>query len=149
MERYKIRSAVFLILLKEENGQEKVLLQRRYNTGILDGQFDVSCGGHLEENETLRQAIIRETEEEIGILIKEENLKLSSLIHATVEDGNKYLFSVFYTRQYEGEPQIMEPNKCDQLMWCKIDELPDNIIQSRKLMIENYQSGNTYSEYGF
>ena len=44
--RYTLRCVVFLLLTKLENNREYILLQRRFNTGILDGQFDVSCSGH-------------------------------------------------------------------------------------------------------
>ena len=70
-ERFMIKCAVFLILTKIENNKEYILLQRRYNTGILDGQYDVSSSGHLENGETLKESIIRETKEELGIEISD------------------------------------------------------------------------------
>lgn len=73
-ERYSLRWAVFLILTKFENGKEYTLLQKRFHTGLLDGQYDVACSGHLEPEETLKEAMIRETKEEIGIDVKKENL---------------------------------------------------------------------------
>lgn len=147
-ERYKLRCAVFLILTKEENGKEYILLQKRYNTGILDDKYDVSCSGHLEEGETLIEAMIRETKEEIGVDINKCDLKFSSTMHANFED-TEYLLITFSSTKYKGIPSIMEPNKCNELKWFDINELPEQLADTRKIMIENYKNNNNYSEYGF
>lgn len=148
-ERYTLRCAVFLILTKIENNKEYILLQRRYQTGILDGQFDVSCSGHLEKDETLKEAMVRETKEEIGITIKQEDLKYSSTIHAKFSDA-EYLLIAFHATKYEGIPSIMEQDKCNELTWFDIDSLPyQEIADTRRIMIENYKHGNLYTEYGF
>lgn len=147
-ERYMLRCAVFLILTKIENNKEYVLLQRRNGTGILDGEYDVSCSGHLEKGESLTDAMIRETKEEIGILIDSKNLKYISTMHANF-DGIEYLLITFSANNYNGTPCIMEPEKCDDLSWFDINVLPPNIADTRRIMIDNYKNGNAYKEYGF
>jgi len=147
-ERYKLRCAVFLILTKYENGKEYILLQKRYNTGILDDKYDVSCSGHLEEGETLVEAMIRETKEEIGVDISKCELKFSSTMHANFKD-TEYLLITFSANKYQGIPSIMEQNKCSELKWFDINELPDQLADTRKIMVENYKTNNNYSEYGF
>lgn len=147
-ERYTLRCAVFLILTKIENGKEYILLQRRFNTGILDGKYDVSCSGHLEKGETVAEAMIRETKEEIGITINKDDLKYSSTIHAKFDDS-EYLLISFSSNKFIGNPKIMEIDKCDDLKWFYINDLPENIADTRKLMIDNYKNNNNYSEYGF
>lgn len=147
-ERFMIKCAVFLILTKIEYDKEYILLQRRYNTGILDGQYDVSSSGHLENDETLKEAIIRETKEEIGININKRDLNYACTMHANFEDG-EYLLVAFSTRKYKGIPKIMEPNKCNDLSWFDINNLPNNLIDTRKIMINNYLNNNHYSEYVF
>lgn len=139
---------MFLILTKIENGKEYILLQRRYNTGIWDGYYDVSCAGHLEKGETLLQAIIRETKEEIGIDLNSKNIEFSSTIHAHFAES-EYILGVFVCSKWEGEPQILEPNKCDKLHWFSIDELPNNMAEARKKMIDNYRQKIIYSEYNW
>lgn len=146
--RYTLKCAVFLILTKKENEKEYVLLQRRYNTGLFDGKYDVSVSGHLEQGETLVEAMLRETKEEIGIDIKKEALNYSSTMHANFKDS-EYLFIIFVSDKYLGIPSIMEPNKCDELQWFDINDLPKDIIETRKIMIDNYLNNKIYSEYGF
>lgn len=147
-ERYKLRCAVFLILTKKEDGREYILLQKRQNTGILDGKYDVSCSGHLEEGESVVDAMIRETKEEIGINIFKDNLKFSSLMHANFDDS-EYLLIAFSANIYDGIPTIMEDDKCSELSWYDINNLPKELIDTRKIMINNYLNGNNYHEYGF
>ena len=147
-ERHKVRCAVFLMITKYENDTEYILLQRRFNTGILDGQYDVSCSGHLEKGETLMEAMIRETKEEIGVVVKREDLKYSSTIHANFSDA-EYILVAFTTSTYSGIPTIMEPDKCDALKWFDINNLPKMLADTIKIMINNYKNNNLYSEYGF
>lgn len=147
-QRHMLKCAVFLILTKVENGKEYILLQKRFNTGILDNQYDVSCSGHLEKNETLVQAIIRETKEEIGINILPKDLRYISTLHAKFEE-DEYLLIVFSTNKYKGTPIIMEPDKCSELRWFNINNLPNDLADTRLIMINNYKNSIFYSEYGF
>ena len=48
VKRFRLKVGVFLVLIENN----KVLLSRRYNTGIADGQHVLPMGG-LEEGETL------------------------------------------------------------------------------------------------
>ena len=147
-KRFKLHCAVFLILTKKKNQNEQVLLQKRYHTEILSGKYDVAASGHLEKNESVKKAMIRETKEEIGINILEENLHYSSTIHAKFEDA-EYILITFWTNKYQGTPKIMEPDKCNELKWFDINKLPEDLADTRKIMIENYKNHIPYQEYGF
>lgn len=70
-ERFKFIPSVYLILLKDN----KILLLRRYNTGFRDGEYSF-VAGHLDGNETLRQAMIREAKEEANIELDLTDLEL-------------------------------------------------------------------------
>ena len=147
-KRFTLRCAVFLILTKTESNQEYVLLQKRYHTEILSGQYDVAASGHLEKNESVKDAMIREAKEEIRITLLKENLHFSSTIHAKFEDAD-YILITFWADQYQETPKIMEPDKCKELKWFDINELPENLADTRKIMIENYKNHIPYKEYGF
>ena len=54
MERFKVITAVHLILIENN----KILLQRRYNTGYEDGNYSV-VAGHVEENENFYFQVIK------------------------------------------------------------------------------------------
>lgn len=72
-ERYQSKVVVFLILTRNINGKKEILLQKRCNTGYMDGKYDCACSGHLEKGESLSMAVAREAKEEIGIDVNEKN----------------------------------------------------------------------------
>lgn len=138
MERLKLRVAVYIILLKED----KVLLSRRFNTGWQDGNYGLPSG-HLELNETVIEALLRETAEEIGVKLNQEDIKFAHTMHRK----SIYIDLFFIAKSWVGEPQNMEPNKCDDLHWFPLNALPDNMVPSVKSAIENYQNGILFSDF--
>lgn len=144
-DRFKIRSAVYVMFIKDG----KILLYRRKNTGWQDGKFGIP-GGHLEEKETLKQAAVREAKEETGLKIKEEDLELIEIGHRqfipgkSVEATHDYLDIIFKAKKWDGNPEITEENKSDKLQWADLDKLPENMIMSVSIMIENYIKNINY-----
>ncbi|MEW9700689.1 hypothetical protein [Paenibacillus sp. SI8] len=55
-------------------------------------------------------------------------------------------FEVF---RWEGAPVNMEPNKCDELVWCPLDQLPANVIPYIRRALDNVQSGNYFDSFGW
>lgn len=141
MERFKMRVAVHLIL--EQNN--KFLLLRRYNTGYEDGNYSI-IAGHLNGNETIKEAMRREALEEANITIDDENLKIVGVMHR--KDGDESIDYYLYTNKFSGNIKIMEPNKCDDLSFYKLDNLPTNIIPYIKTALYNYKNNIIFSEYG-
>lgn len=138
MERHKLKIAVYLILIKEG----KVLLLRRCNTGWQDGNYSLPSG-HVDPDETLVDALIRESEEEIGIILKPSDLKLVHTMHRM----NIYVDFYYICENWSGVPENKEPEKCDDLSWFNINELPRNIVLSVKQAIDKYREGVSFSEF--
>ena len=63
-ERFQNAIVADLLMTKQENGKKQILLSKRKNTGYKDGEYELP-GGHLEENEDLYEAMIREAKEEL------------------------------------------------------------------------------------
>lgn len=142
MQRFKMRVAVHLILEKDN----KYLLLRRYNTGYEDGNYSV-IAGHVDGNETIISAMKREALEEIGINIDEKDLKIVEVMHRKDDDESIDYF--LYCNKFSGEITIMEPNKCDELLFCEIDKFPKNVIPYIRQAIENYRNNIQFIDYGF
>ena len=143
-KRFKIASVVYCIL-RDGN---KVLLQKRENTGFEDGNYGLPSG-HLEENETAIEALVRETEEEIGVIIKEEDLEFVHLNHYLYKnnsDEDDYLQIIFITDKWEGEIVNREPHKCTDLSWFDLDNLPENTIDYIQIALEALKTQEKYSE---
>ncbi len=141
--RLKVIPTVYLILAKGD----AVLLARRRHTGFHDGEYSVPAG-HLDGNETLPQALIRETREEIGIDLERKNLRLAHIIHRK-EEGEERLNFFFAVAEWHGSPKIMEPDKCDDLSWFRARDLPRNTVPYVRQAIECILQGILYSEYGW
>jgi len=139
-ERFEITPAVFLVLMKEN----KILLARRYNTGFFDSYYCFPAG-HLDGGETLKQAMVRETKEEIGIVLNPSDLELIHTINRKVPNNERIDF-FFTTQKWQGEPKILEPEKCDDLNWFELNNLPDNIIPYIKQTIDFFLNNINYSE---
>jgi len=145
-ERHKITPASYLILTKDN----KVLLLHRFNTGYEDGKYSM-IAGHVDKGETFTECIVREAKEEAGIIIKPENLKVSHVMHRDSRHGedNERIDVFFTVKNWDGEIENKEPNKCDDLSWFPLNNLPANTIDYVRFAIENYQNGTYYSEFGW
>ncbi len=143
IQRFTLRAAVYLLLIKDK----KVLLLRRRNTGWADGNYGL-ISGHLDGNETVIEAMVREAHEEAGITIYPHDLQVTHVMHRNAEVG-EYVDFFLVAKAWKGNPQNTEPEKCDDMQWFPLDELPKNIISSVKQAIEQYSSGQIFSEYGW
>ncbi len=147
VEHYKSFSAVFPIILKLENHKKQVLLSKRANTGYMDGMWDFAGSGHVDENETATQAVIRESKEEIGIIVKPDDVKFAHLSHRVGRNGNRTYYDIYFiVENFCGEPSIAEPEKCSDLKWFSIECLPSDIIKIRKNVLKLYLNSEYYSE---
>ena len=144
-ERFKLRSAVYLFLIKNN----QILLSRRFNTGWMDGKYSL-VAGHLNGNETVSQAMIREAYEEAKIVINKEELVPAVTIHRkSLSTDQEYVDFFFVCEKWNGEITIGEPDKCDDLSWFYLDNLPDNLLLYIKEAIENYKNGVPFFESGW
>lgn len=148
-EKFKSLSAVQLLLTRTNNqGEEEILFQKRINTGYCDGFYDLAATGHVENNETMKQAMCREAKEELDIEIDIENLEFVCMIHKNT-NGIIYYNGYFKAEKWSGTPKINEPDKNEKLEWFNINNLPSNVVDDRLAAIENYKKNIKYSEFGW
>ena len=149
-ERFRTRAAVILLLFREQAGQTEILLQRRQNTGYADGLWDSAASGHVEEKESLRQALAREAYEELGITIAPENMQFVTVIHKFIPELDDAYFTFYFQAwQYNGQEIIGEPQKCSELRWFPLQNLPDDLIIDRRLILQHLRDGVPYDELGW
>ena len=142
-DRFKYIGSSYLLLIKDE----KILLQRRCNTGFMDGYYGVPAG-HLDGGETAREGGAREFKEEIGIGVDPKNLRVVHVMHRKAKDDERIDFFMT-TDRYEGEIENREPHKCDELKWFPMDQLPENTIDYIVTAISAFQNNEYYSEFGW
>lgn len=141
-ERFRAIVAVHLFLVRDGS----VLLLRRANTGYEDGNYSVPAG-HLEGGETARAACVREAREETGIELAEEDLSFALVMHRNAEAERIDFF--FNATRWDGEPQNREPEKCDELRWCAVSELPENMVPYVRRSVDAWREGLRYAEFGW
>lgn len=146
-DKYYSRLAVNLVLTRiNEAGKKEILLQLRQNTGYMDNKYDFACSGHVEKGESFKMALVREAKEEIGIILKEENLKFLAINHDYKGDHVQLFFEA---TSYEGEPRVCEPQECGGLLWADINNLPDNTILYVANVIRDLELGILYDDVDF
>lgn len=148
MDRYCTPSAVIVILRRIVNGRIQILMQKRKNTGFADGKWDLSCSGHVEKDESMKQTCIRECYEELGISVDYSDLNFLTLIHKRDKDV-VYYNAYFYVDKFIGTPKICEPNKCSDLNWFDIENIPKDTINDRVVALSKFNDGIGYIEYGW
>lgn len=81
----------------------------------------------MEEDDSIIDTVIRETEEEIGITINKKDLQL-----VTTSDRREwnlvYIQFLYETKFYTGTITNKEPNKAYELRFFDIEKLPENIF---------------------
>ena len=142
--RHLIAPSVNIYIL---NGT-KILLSRRANTGWMDGQL-CPPGGHVEQGETPTIAAIREAKEELGVDIDPEDLEFFC-VAARNNTPVEYVAYEFVIRDKGYEFTNAEPEKCSELVWVELEELPGDIIDHFKQIIQKGLVGNQiYLELGY
>lgn len=137
--------AVYLVLVQDN----KVLLLQRANTGFEDGNYSVPAG-HVENNESVTDALAREVKEEIGITIQKNDIQFLNVNHRKSDRDKPYLDFFFTTSSWQGEITNCEPHKCDHLAWYDLEHMPENMTDFVKRIIMNLKSKDQYySENGF
>lgn len=142
--RHTNRLASYLVLIRDE----QILLARRYQTGFQDGNYSLPAG-HVDEGENFSDAIVREAQEEIGILVKQSDLVHLHTQHRKSERKIEYVDVYFTATNWIGDITNREPHKCDDLAWFPIDNLPENTVEYVRQVISQIQNQNYYSEYGW
>jgi 8-oxo-dGTP pyrophosphatase MutT (NUDIX family) len=140
--RFKLLGAVHLFLIRDE----QILLLRRYNTGYEDGNYSV-IAGHLDGDEEVKEAMIREAREEAGIEIAPEDIEVVGVMHRKA--SNERIDFFLRASTWQGSVVNMEPHKCDELAWFALDALPENTVPYVRKAITNYQQSRWFDSFGW
>lgn len=101
-------------LILEQDGL--FLVEKRHSGELLDPGCYVFPGGHVDDGESLEEAIKREAEEELNIQIKEPKL-IHTAEYEFPEEKQKLYW--FWCNQYDG---VIQNNTSEELIWLKADE---------------------------
>ncbi len=132
------KSAVHMIINKDN----KILVQKRKGTKLWPGYYALPAG-HIDEGENQYEALVREAKEELGITLNPKDIINSYVVlrrNYFEIDGKRlepYIDYYFEINEYEGIPKIMEEDKCDELIWVDINNLPEPFINYSGAFLED------------
>jgi isopentenyldiphosphate isomerase len=87
------------------NSQGDLYLQKRVMTKkIQPGKWDTAVGGHVDYGESVEEALLRETREELGIQDFESEFLLSYEFRSTVETELVYVYKSLYNGEFNLNP---------------------------------------------
>ncbi|MDB5166167.1 MAG: hypothetical protein JWM37_239 [Candidatus Saccharibacteria bacterium] len=127
---------------------DKILLGRRADTGWMDGYL-CPPGGHVEPYETPRLAMLREIREELGVDIDPADLEFVCVAVRNTTP-TEYVGYEFAINDKGYEFYNAEPDKCSELVWADVKELPDDIVAHfNEIITEGLLGGTPYLEIGY
>ena len=141
MEERHVSKIVVDLLLERKNenkGKKEILMML---ASYLGNMYDLP-GGHLEPNEDLFDAMNREAKEELGIEIEREDMQIIHIYHHYEKDLLKFVFKV---KKFKNKIQNLEPEKCKELKWIEIENLPDNTLSGIRRELEYIKAKKSYS----
>lgn len=107
-------AVVFLFRVNDEGILELLWQKRSELINRYPGDYDISAGGHINLGESLVEAAVRETREEIGAEITTDDL------HFVTERGfNQNRFAWVYAVDWTGRPEEFhfDDNEVSEVKW--------------------------------
>lgn len=148
--RFTLVPAAYVFLLRGEGEHGEVLLQFRGRTGYMERHWAAAAAGHLERGETAYDAAHREASEEIGVTGLDLAFLTSMQRTRSGEAIDERIDFFFTARRWSGEPRIIEPAKCLELRWCRLDDLPQPVVPHERTVLQGLVAGlPAYTTAGF
>lgn len=131
MSQKHFYGAVYGIL--EKDG--KIAILQRQNTWYYDGGYCFPAW-HIEEWETATQAMIREIDEEVGVVVNEEDITPIVILQRIAD--REYFDVCYMVKKREWEPHNKEENKASWLFRFDRESIPDYVAPEGKKFLEHY-----------
>ncbi len=136
-----------VIIINDKN--EVLLLLRNSEAKLADSDMHLEGtytlpSGKVMLDETLVNAAIRKVKDETNLDILKSDLKLISV----ADDVNNYAHYVtigFIISKYEGNFKLKNGKEFTNFGWFNLNNLPDNLCEPSKKIIENYLNNEIYN----
>lgn len=123
--------AVFII-----NNNKQVLLQKRSANKRFNPNKWALCAGHVDANESLENAALRELKEEVALEIPLEELHPIAEREFTLGDSNSHITYFFYTKSNKSEADfIIQKEELSEVKWFDLDEVINMIKEEDKTIV--------------
>jgi len=117
------------LFIKNKEGQFWIP-RRSMKVKTLPGHLDGSVVGHVQAGETYEQAMIRETQEEIGIQLQEGTFKFLGKL--TPHEHGTFCFSAVYEMEIQEAPKNWNREEIGDWYWMTAQQIIERCDQDEK-----------------
>ncbi|MEV7108991.1 phosphotransferase [Streptomyces atroolivaceus] len=132
---------VHLIAVREGEKGPEVLLSRRAGTVHATGHWHFPSGHVDGPFEDVVTALVRETNEETGLVVDPDDVRAAVTVHHRAPAGSARVGFFFEVRRWSGTPDVREPKVCDAMGWFAFDALPEPMVAYCRAGLEAYRAG--------
>ncbi len=133
---------VAAVIVHDKATNRIVLLQRSQQATFTEGKWDLPVG-RSEPGEPITETAVRELDEETGLTVKPDVLKVAHVIHGAwgVEAPNGFPTVVFVAHEWAGEPENREPRKHTQVRRVDADAIPEDFVETTASVLHRCLTG--------
>lgn len=135
------------LYLEDHHG--RILLGLRHPDSAYAGNTWHFLAGHCEREEAI-SCLIREAEEEAGLIIEPGDVELVHLVHLVDSPSARPRIAlVFRAPTWSGTPAVLEPDRCVEWRWWNPKDLPAAVVPYARQAIGSVLAGQLYSQMGW
>lgn len=139
--RYTVPVDVHLILLRDSPEGRRVLLSRRAGDVYAAGMWHLPSG-HLDgPHEDVVEGGLRELGEETGLFSDRTDIRAAVTVHHRAPVGSARIGVFLVVPAWQGEPRILEEDRCDGMDWFSWDALPEPMVAYCRAGLDAYRAG--------
>jgi 8-oxo-dGTP pyrophosphatase MutT (NUDIX family) len=142
--RYRAVVRAHMIL----NSSGRILLTCRA-PGLAAGGWWQVPGGHLEATESVLGCALRETLEEVGVVVAPADARFVHLSHYRTAAGASRLAVFFEATSWQGTPRNLEPDRCTALGFFDIGASPGPIVPYIAGALGRYHPRTAFAAMGW
>lgn len=125
-----LHQVVHCWLLGRTQAEDWLYLQQRSSRTSFSGWYDIAAAGHVNVGESADQAVIRETQEELGIIIDPEKLKYVGPFRESFKFGSYWDNEVCHVYVYPlGEGQFHLGDEVERMVKVSFEEFARYVDQ--------------------
>lgn len=130
-----LHGAAHVWIWRQGKSGKQVLVQKRSATKrTYANMLDISAAGHIDLGETPIQAAIRETEEEIGLIIKEDDLVPIGKLHINISDSSGNIENELrwlYTLQTSQSDFNLQVDEVGSVQWMDLADFKNEVLPNK------------------
>ncbi|MFD7537511.1 NUDIX domain-containing protein [Streptomyces sp. NPDC059819] len=132
-----------------EDAHGRILLGLRHPDSAYAGNTWHFLAGHCEREEAV-SCLLREAEEEAGLIIDPDDVELVHVVHLVDSPSARPRIGlIFRARTWSGTPTVREPDRCVEWRFWNPKDLPDAVVPYIRQAIEGIGAGRSYSQTGW